>query len=122
MEREQGMDIRTYFGRHRPGKPDITIRCINAIMRSGIETMDELCGKDEEHLMRIRNFGQKCLEHTLALREKYALEKNNNQRGNKSNEYKKNLRRNTGDGASTYNHPAYGAGGAKRPVQETHPS
>jgi DNA-directed RNA polymerase alpha subunit len=78
---EISMDVRTYFNRHRPGKPDITIRCINAIMRSGIETMDDLCEKDEEQLMRIRNFGQKCLEHTITLREKYALEKNNNQKG-----------------------------------------
>jgi DNA-directed RNA polymerase alpha subunit len=72
---KRDMDIQTFFNKY---PSEITVRCVNAIIRSGIDTMDELCEKDEEQLRRIRNLGAKCLAHTLIMREKYTLELNNN--------------------------------------------
>jgi DNA-directed RNA polymerase subunit alpha len=68
------MDIKTYFSEHQPKAPRITVRCINALVRGGINTMDELCERSDEQLMRVRNLGAKCFEHSVLLREQYKIE------------------------------------------------
>ena len=74
----QDIDIRTYFNEHAsrgdPGAPPPLVRTTNAVIRSGINTMDELLDKTPEELLRIRNAGEKCLELIYLMREKYAQE------------------------------------------------
>jgi DNA-directed RNA polymerase alpha subunit len=52
--------------------PNTRIR--NALMRSNINTMAQVCAMSEERLMRIRNFGMKCLDIVLEERQKYIAE------------------------------------------------
>ena len=74
----QNKDISTYFNAHTPraapGAPPPLVRTTNAVIRSGINTMDELLAKTPEELLRIRNAGVKCLELIYLMREKYARE------------------------------------------------
>jgi len=73
---KQYIEIRTYFKKHASSTEYIklTVRTINALMRGGIETMDELCSISEENLARVRNLGTKCLEMALFMRDKYKAE------------------------------------------------
>ena len=74
----QDIDIRTYFNAHAPrgdpGAPPPLVRTTNAVIRSGINTMDELLAKTPQEIARIRNAGEKCLELIYLMREKYAEE------------------------------------------------
>lgn len=67
-------DVRTYFTRHAPQIPGVTVRAINAVMRGGFTTMKELCAIDEERIHRIRNLGEKCFVLVLAMRKRYTEE------------------------------------------------
>ena len=52
---------------------DMSVRSFNSLKRSGINTVEELTGKSEEDMMKIRNLGKKSLEeitqklHSLGL-------------------------------------------------------
>ncbi len=61
-----GITIDEYF---RTVRPDARVR--NALRRAGVTTMARLCGMTTLELMRIRNFGVKCLKVVLEEREKY---------------------------------------------------
>jgi len=69
-------ELQPYFKKHAPSTEyhKLTVRTINALVRSGIETMDKLCSTTEEDLMRVRNLGTKCFEMTMYMRKKYESE------------------------------------------------
>jgi len=73
----QHIEIQEYFKKHALSTKyhKLTIRAINALMRGGIETMDELCSASIEELIRVRNLGEKCFEMALFMRDKYETEK-----------------------------------------------
>lgn len=41
---------------------DLTVRSTNCLRRAGISTIDELCDRTEDDMMKIRNLGRKSLE------------------------------------------------------------
>jgi DNA-directed RNA polymerase subunit alpha len=45
---------------------DLTVRSYNCLKRAGINTVEELCGKSSEDMMKVRNLGRKSLEEGLA--------------------------------------------------------
>ncbi|MCL2696446.1 MAG: hypothetical protein FWE74_00020 [Oscillospiraceae bacterium] len=75
---EQHIELEKYFKKHAPSTVyhKLTVRAINALVRGGITTMDELCSVSVEKLNRVRNLGEKCLEMALFMRNKYESEKN----------------------------------------------
>jgi DNA-directed RNA polymerase alpha subunit len=73
---KQNIDVRTYFSQHDDSESNISVRSVNALIKGGINTMDELCAADIQKIKKIRNLGDKCLEYVLMIREKYMLEIN----------------------------------------------
>ncbi len=49
----------------------LDIRVHNALLRGGVKTMAKMCKMSDDELMRIRNFGPKCLEVVVEERQKY---------------------------------------------------
>lgn len=72
------IDVRTYFALGAPQIPGVTVRAANALLRGGIDTMDELAGKSDYELGRVRNMGAKTRELAIAMRDKYVSENNIN--------------------------------------------
>jgi DNA-directed RNA polymerase alpha subunit len=74
---EQQIKLKEYFKEFAPSTEynKLTVRTINALVRGGIETMDDLCAASVERLTRVRNLGDKCLEMALFMRDKYESEK-----------------------------------------------
>ena len=66
-------EVTAYFHKTAPefGMESLMIRATNALVRSGIDTMEKLCQTDEDRLCRIRNMGEKSLALTLLVRSKY---------------------------------------------------
>ena len=50
-------------------------RAMNALVRGGIATMEELCIIPDEKLRRVRNLGDKCFELSHAMRDMYLVSK-----------------------------------------------
>ncbi|MDR0286257.1 MAG: hypothetical protein LBI03_00885 [Clostridiales bacterium] len=73
---KQNIDVRAYFNQHEDSESNLSVRSINALIKGGINTMDELCAADIKKIRKIRNLGDKCLEYVLMIREKYMLETN----------------------------------------------
>ena len=45
---------------------DLSVRSNNCLRRAGINTVEELCNKTSEDMMKVRNLGRKSLEEVLA--------------------------------------------------------
>ena len=45
---------------------ELSVRSYNCLKRAGINTVEELCNKTSEDLMKVRNLGRKSLEEVLA--------------------------------------------------------
>ena len=45
---------------------DLSVRSYNCLKRAGINTVEELCNKTSEDMMKVRNLGRKSLEEVLA--------------------------------------------------------
>ena len=44
---------------------DLTVRSYNCLKRAGINTVEELCNKTSEDMMKVRNLGRKSLEEVI---------------------------------------------------------
>ena len=45
---------------------ELSVRSYNCLKRAGINTVQELCSKTPEDMMKVRNLGRKSLEEVLA--------------------------------------------------------
>ena len=45
---------------------ELSVRSYNCLKRAGINTVEELCSKTPEDMMKVRNLGKKSLEEVLA--------------------------------------------------------
>ncbi len=45
---------------------DLSVRSFNCLKRAGINTVEDLIGKSEEEMMKVRNLGRKSLEEVIA--------------------------------------------------------
>ena len=45
---------------------DLSVRSFNCLKRAGINTVEDLIGKSEEDMMKVRNMGRKSLEEVIA--------------------------------------------------------
>jgi DNA-directed RNA polymerase subunit alpha len=45
---------------------ELSVRSYNCLKRAGINTVQELCDKTPEDMMKVRNLGRKSLEEVLA--------------------------------------------------------
>ncbi|MBR2255743.1 MAG: DNA-directed RNA polymerase subunit alpha [Blautia sp.] len=45
---------------------ELSVRSYNCLKRAGINTVEELCSKTEDDMMKVRNLGKKSLEEVLA--------------------------------------------------------
>ena len=48
------------------GELELSVRSYNCLKRAGINTVEELCDKTSEDMMKVRNLGRKSLEEVLA--------------------------------------------------------
>ena len=44
---------------------ELSVRSYNCLKRAGINTVEELCNKTAEDMMKVRNLGRKSLEEVL---------------------------------------------------------
>lgn len=52
---------------------DLSVRSYNCLKRAGINTVQELCSKTEEEMMKVRNLGRKSLEEVQEKLERLSL-------------------------------------------------
>ena len=45
---------------------ELSVRSYNCLKSAGINTVEELCNKTSEDMMKVRNLGRKSLEEVLA--------------------------------------------------------
>ena len=45
---------------------ELSVRSYNCLKRAGINTVEELCNKTPDDMMKVRNLGRKSLEEVLA--------------------------------------------------------
>ena len=45
---------------------ELSVRSYNCLKRAGINTVEELCNKTSDDMMKVRNLGRKSLEEVLA--------------------------------------------------------
>ena len=45
---------------------DLSVRSFNCLKRAGINTVEDLIGKSEDEMMKVRNLGKKSLEEVVA--------------------------------------------------------
>ena len=59
---------------------DLSVRSFNCLKRAGINTVEDLIGKSEEDMMKVRNLGRKSLEEVIAKLDSFGftLKKENN--------------------------------------------
>ena len=55
---------------------ELSVRSYNCLKRAGINTVEELCNKTSEDMMKVRNLGRKSLEEVLAKLKELGLELN----------------------------------------------
>ena len=68
---KQNIDVRAYFEQHDDLESTISVRSVNALIKGGINTMDELCTADMKKVKKLRNLGDKCFDYVSMMREKY---------------------------------------------------
>ena len=44
---------------------DLSVRSYNCLKRANINTVEDLCSKTEEEMMKVRNLGRKSLEEVI---------------------------------------------------------
>ena len=62
MPDEPAEDVKRKFLDITIEELDLSVRSYNCLKRAGINTVDELIGKTEEEMMKVRNLGKKSLE------------------------------------------------------------
>ncbi len=55
---------------------ELSVRSINCLKRAGINTVEELCNRTSEDMMKVRNLGRKSLEEVLAKLKELGLQLN----------------------------------------------
>ncbi len=45
---------------------DLSVRSFNCLKRAGINTVEDLIGKSEDDMMKVRNLGKKSLDEVIA--------------------------------------------------------
>ena len=45
---------------------DLSVRSFNCLKRAGINTVEDLIGKSEEDMMKVRNLGRKSLDEVVS--------------------------------------------------------
>ncbi len=58
---------------------ELSVRSFNCLKRAGINTVEELCDRTPEDMMKVRNLGRKSLEEVLAKLEELGLELKNSE-------------------------------------------
>ena len=58
---------------------ELSVRSYNCLKRAGINTVEELCNRTPEDMMKVRNLGRKSLEEVLAKLKELGLELNQNE-------------------------------------------
>ena len=53
---------------------ELSVRSFNCLKRAGINTVEELCAKTADDMMKVRNLGRKSLEEVLAKLKELGLE------------------------------------------------
>ncbi len=71
--KEGETSLRDYFDAlaAQDNKSGVWRRATNALLRDGIASMERLCELSQADLLRIRNFGYKCLKLTLNVRNEF---------------------------------------------------
>ena len=57
---------------------DLSVRSFNCLKRAGINTVEDLIGKTEEDMMKVRNLGRKSLEEVVSKLDSLGFKFNNN--------------------------------------------
>ena len=52
---------------------DFSVRSYNCLKRSNIDTVDDLCRKTEDEMLKERNLGKKSLDEVMQKLEAYGL-------------------------------------------------
>lgn len=60
---------------------ELSVRSYNCLKRAGINTVEELCNKTSEDMMKVRNLGRKSLEEVLAKLKELGLQLNPSEEG-----------------------------------------
>ena len=55
---------------------ELSVRSYNCLKRAGINTVEELCNRTSEDMMKVRNLGRKSLEEVLAKLKELGLQLN----------------------------------------------
>lgn len=58
---------------------ELSVRSYNCLKRAGINTVEELCNKTADDMMKVRNLGRKSLEEVLAKLKELGLSLNNSE-------------------------------------------
>ena len=58
---------------------ELSVRSYNCLKRAGINTVEELCNRTSEDMMKVRNLGRKSLEEVLAKLKELGLELNHSE-------------------------------------------
>lgn len=58
---------------------ELSVRSFNCLKRAGINTVEELCDRTPEDMMKVRNLGRKSLEEVLAKLQELGLELKNSE-------------------------------------------
>ena len=58
---------------------ELSVRSYNCLKRAGINTVEELCNKTSEDMMKVRNLGRKSLEEVLAKLKELGLQLNSSE-------------------------------------------
>ncbi len=68
-EREKVLEMSIY-------ELELSVRSFNCLKRAGINTVEELCNRTSEDMMKVRNLGRKSLEEVLAKLKELGLQLN----------------------------------------------
>lgn len=58
---------------------ELSVRSYNCLKRAGINTVEELCNKTQDDMMKVRNLGRKSLEEVLAKLKELGLSLNSSE-------------------------------------------
>ena len=71
---EKPEDAKVKTGAINIDELELSVRSYNCLKRAGINTVEELCSKTAEDMMKVRNLGRKSLEEVLAKLKELGLE------------------------------------------------
>ena len=58
---------------------DLSVRSFNCLKRAGINTVEDLIGKSEDEMMKVRNLGRQSLDEVLAKLKELGLSLNDSE-------------------------------------------